>query len=65
MRLPVANRTPARRLSPSLRRLETPLILASAYDVLALTLATGLSVYKPRRRRAPWRGPETAVVRAT
>jgi uncharacterized membrane protein len=33
---------------------ETVLILASAYDVLALALATGLSVFKPgRRRRAP------------
>jgi uncharacterized membrane protein len=30
---------------------ETRLIVASAYDVLALSLATGLSVYKPRRRR--------------
>lgn len=29
---------------------ETVLILASGYDVLALCLATGLSVYKPRRR---------------
>jgi len=28
---------------------ETMLILACAYDVVALTLATGLSVYKPRR----------------
>jgi hypothetical protein len=30
---------------------ELVLILASGYDVLALCLATGLSVYKPRRRR--------------
>jgi uncharacterized membrane protein len=30
---------------------EPLLIVASAYDVLALSLATGLSVYKPRRRR--------------
>jgi hypothetical protein len=30
---------------------ETVLILASAYDVLALSLATGLSVFKPGRRR--------------
>jgi uncharacterized membrane protein len=30
---------------------ETTLIVACAYDVLALSLATGLSVYKPRRRR--------------
>lgn len=30
---------------------EAVLVLASAYDVLALTLATGLSVYKPGRRR--------------
>jgi Predicted integral membrane protein (DUF2269) len=44
---------------------ETPLILASAYDVLARTLSTGLSVYKPRRRRAPRRAPEIAAVRAT
>jgi uncharacterized membrane protein len=29
---------------------ETVLIVAAAYDVLALGLATGLSVYKPRRR---------------
>ena len=29
------------------------LIAASAYDVVALTLATGLSVFKPRRRRQP------------
>jgi Predicted integral membrane protein (DUF2269) len=29
---------------------ETILIAAAAYDVLALSLATGLSVYKPRRR---------------
>jgi uncharacterized membrane protein len=29
---------------------EPVLIAACAYDVLALTLATGLSVYKPRRR---------------
>jgi uncharacterized membrane protein len=31
---------------------EGTLIVASAYDVLALSLATGLSVYKPGRRRA-------------
>ena len=30
---------------------ETVLILASAYDVLALTLATGLAVFKPGRAR--------------
>jgi hypothetical protein len=30
---------------------ETVLILASAYDVLALTLATGLAVFKPGRPR--------------
>ena len=30
---------------------EARLIAGSAYDVLALTLATGLSVFKPRRRR--------------
>ena len=30
---------------------ETVLILAAAYDVLALSLATGLSVYKPGGRR--------------
>jgi uncharacterized membrane protein len=30
---------------------ETVLILATAYDVLVLSLATGLSVFKPRRRR--------------
>jgi uncharacterized membrane protein len=30
---------------------ESTLILACAYDVLALTLATGLSVFKPRRHR--------------
>jgi Predicted integral membrane protein (DUF2269) len=29
---------------------DTVLIVAAAYDVLALGLATGLSVYKPRRR---------------
>ena len=29
---------------------ETVLIVAAAYQVLALCLATGLSVYKPRRR---------------
>jgi hypothetical protein len=29
---------------------ETVLIVAAAYDVLALSLATGLSVYKPRLR---------------
>lgn len=32
-----------------------PLILGSAYDVLALSLAVGLSVYKPRLR-SPERG---------
>ena len=31
---------------------ETTLILAGAYDVLALALATGLSVYKPGTRRS-------------
>jgi hypothetical protein len=30
---------------------EARLIAGSVYDVLALTLATGLSVFKPRRRR--------------
>ena len=30
---------------------ENVLILAAAYDVIALSLATGLSVYKPRGRR--------------
>ena len=30
---------------------ETVLILASSYDVVALVLATGLSVFKPGRRR--------------
>ena len=30
---------------------DTVLILGSAYDVLALSLATGLSVFKPGRRR--------------
>ena len=30
---------------------EARLIAGSAYDVVALTLATGLSVFKPRRRR--------------
>lgn len=30
---------------------EPVLILATAYDVVALTLATGLSVFKPRRPR--------------
>jgi hypothetical protein len=30
---------------------ETVLVAAAAYDVLALTLATALSVFKPRRRR--------------
>ena len=32
---------------------ETRLIAGSAYDIAALTLATGLSVFKPRRRRRP------------
>ena len=32
---------------------EARLIAGSAYDVVALTLATGLSVFKPRRRRRP------------
>jgi hypothetical protein len=32
---------------------EARLIAGSAYDVAALTLATGLSVFKPRRRRRP------------
>jgi hypothetical protein len=31
---------------------ETRLIAGAAYDVAALTVATGLSVFKPRRRRA-------------
>jgi hypothetical protein len=30
---------------------EAVLIAASAYDVVALSVATGLSVFKPRRRR--------------
>jgi hypothetical protein len=30
---------------------ETVLILATAYDVAVLSIATGLSVFKPRRRR--------------
>jgi hypothetical protein len=30
---------------------ETVLIVATAYDVVVLSLATGLSVFKPRRRR--------------
>lgn len=30
---------------------EAVLVLASAYDVIALCLATGLSVYKPGRAR--------------
>jgi hypothetical protein len=32
---------------------EWTIVAGSAYDVLALTLATGLSVYKPRLRPAP------------
>jgi uncharacterized membrane protein len=40
---------------------ETVLILAAAYDVLALSLATGLSVYKPGR---PRRAPRPAAARA-
>lgn len=32
---------------------EGRLIAGAAYDVAALTLATGLSVFKPRRRRHP------------
>ena len=31
---------------------ETRLIAGSAYDVIALLGATGLSVFKPRRRRS-------------
>ena len=31
---------------------EARLIAGSAYDVVALAVATGLSVFKPRRRRA-------------
>lgn len=31
------------------------LIAGSAYDVVALLVATGLSVFKPRRRRRPGR----------
>ena len=34
---------------------EARLIAGSAYDVVALTLATGLSVFKPRRRPTRWR----------
>lgn len=37
---------------------EARLIAGSAYDVAALTLATGLSVFKPRRRRRPRRRAE-------
>jgi hypothetical protein len=43
------------------------LVLAGAYDVLALCLATGLSVYKPGRardRRASRRAAEPVPVRA-
>jgi hypothetical protein len=35
---------------------EARLIAGSAYDVVALSVATGLSVFKPRRRRARRRG---------
>jgi hypothetical protein len=31
---------------------EARLIAGAGYDVAALTVATGLSVFKPRRRRA-------------
>ena len=31
---------------------QTRLIAGSSYDLVALTLATGLSVFKPRRRRS-------------
>ena len=37
---------------------EARLIAGSAYDVVALTLATGLSVFKPRRRRGRRAGRE-------
>ena len=36
----------------------TPLIAGSAYDVVALTAATGLGVFKPGR---PWRGSRRAT----
>ena len=36
---------------------EARLIAGSAYDVVALSLATGLSVFKPRRRAARRRNP--------
>jgi hypothetical protein len=39
---------------------ETVLIVAAAYDVLALTLAVGLSVFKPRRRSAASRTAKRA-----
>ena len=32
---------------------EARIVAGAAYDVIALTIATGLSVYKPRRRRRP------------
>jgi uncharacterized membrane protein len=35
---------------------EARLIAGSTYDIAALTLATGLSVFKPRRRRRPRQG---------
>ena len=40
-------------LGPSVEAREPlPLLLGSGYDVLALSLATGLSVYRPRLRKA-------------
>ena len=42
---------------------EARLIAASAFDVVALTLATGLSVFKPRRRAAR-RGSRRAAAHA-
>jgi hypothetical protein len=41
---------------------EARLIAGSAYDVVALTLATVLSVFKPRRRRAARRRQSAAAV---
>ena len=39
-------------LGPSVAAREpTPLILGSAYDVIVLSVATGLSVYKPRLKK--------------
>jgi len=43
---------------------EARLIAGSAYDVIALIAATGLSVFKPRRRRRPL-APESDASRAS